>query len=81
MSETLAQGQQIKEVWGPNNDAGQAGARVGLGGVTDIRVGELRGPMGWYDVANVFEGENLERVYPLHMMETIIPAAPEPKPF
>lgn len=71
--EALEQGQDLYAVWSPpHGEYGEtAGAKVGFGDTTAIKVGRLSGPMGWYDVAEVYEGEEVVAIHPLHFMDTI----------
>ena len=72
MASELPQGQALANIWGPYNDAGQAGGRVGYDGVTSIEIGRLAGPMGWFDVAVIYRGNGRgDVIMPLHMAETI----------
>lgn len=71
--EALKQGQDLYAVWSPpHGEYGEtAGAKVGFDATTAIKVGRMSGPMGWYDVAEVYEDEEVVAVHPLHYMEII----------
>lgn len=68
----LVQGAKLEVCCGPERADGECtGGTVGYDGIVDITVSQLRGPMGWYDVA-IFEFENApDMIMPLHMADEI----------
>ena len=72
MPSSLKQGQQLKSVFGPLNTAGtHVGATIEWSSITSIVVGQLAGPMGWYDVAIIHYKDYEDDIIPLHMAEQI----------
>ena len=69
---SLKQGQSLAACYGPESSEGSfSGGAVGHRGVIAITVGQLAGPMGFYDVAIIKrEGEG-DLFMPLHMAEEI----------
>ena len=69
---SLSQNEPLKSVRGTEGaDGSSLYYEHGYKGVTEIRVGQLRGPMGFYDVAIVKFDESPEEIIPLHMLESI----------
>lgn len=68
----LKQGQKIDAICGPESEE-QIAACVGRDGVTEIVIGQCRGPMGFFDVALVIRSgtERAVEVIPVHMAEYI----------
>ena len=65
-------GQRLEWVWGQYNEEWQIGARVGYNAVVSIEVGQLPGPMGYFNVAVVVrDDERADEIIPLHMAESI----------
>ena len=73
MDGAFQEGDTLTAIVGPFNDrTGGTYIRVGEEGVTRISVSKAAGPMGWYAVAEVFKGDELVTIHPLHMMEIVV---------
>ncbi|MGH1412112.1 MAG: hypothetical protein ACRBB0_01370 [Pelagimonas sp.] len=69
----IKQGQRLSRAMGPlDADGGCAGDAVGPNWAESITVSQLRGPMGWYDVAVIKYRDKPTTIIPLHMCEDII---------
>ncbi|PCJ24105.1 MAG: hypothetical protein COA96_10190 [SAR86 cluster bacterium] len=65
----LQQGQPLTAVGLPNEGSFW---RAGTMGCRAITVSQLRGPMGWYDVAAIeYDGDKLTTIHPLHLCDHI----------
>ncbi len=63
-------GTKLEFIVGPTGfDGGGTYAKVEDRGVTHILVGKEAGPMGWFATAEVYAGDTLVTVIPLHMAE------------
>ncbi len=74
MESALRQGQMINAIFGPEmQDGDSAGGAVGYDQVTEIEIGQCRGPMGWYDVAIIRRGstDRADEIIPVHAAEHI----------
>ncbi len=73
MKSELPQGQSLQAIASPNYGNGEGVFfTAGEDGVSTIEVGQLAGPMGWYDVAVVHWGNGrLDQIHPLHMLDFI----------
>ncbi len=74
MKSELPQGQALQAISTPNygDIEGAIFFKAGETGVSSITVGQLAGPMGWYDVAIVrWSNGRPDQIHPLHMMDFI----------
>ena len=71
----LKQGQKIDAIHSPPNGPDDEGfvATVGHNQITEIEIGQCRGPMGFYDVAIIRRGgvERPDELMPVHMAEYV----------
>lgn len=68
----LQQGQKLSRAMGPLDMEGNcSGDCVGPNWAKSITVSQLRGPMGWYDVAVIDYDTKPTKIIPLHMCEDI----------
>ena len=66
------EGDEITGCWSAESLTGDdVGCTVGYDGVTKILIGKADGPMGFYAVAQVFRGDELWQILPLHMMQSV----------
>jgi len=69
---SLKQGQSLAACYGPESSEGSFSSwTVGYKGVIAITVGQLAGPMGFYDVAIIKREGESDLLMPLHMAEEI----------